>query len=159
MLTTFSGDKLLGGPQAGIIAGDRALVDQCARHPLYRALRPGGLLLGALQDVALTYLDRNGDAIPLWRMATAPIEALRARAEALGHGEVVTCASVMGGGTLPGVGIPSMGIQLVGDVTARLRDRARPVIARVHDGHTILDLRTVDPADDADVAQAVAAVA
>jgi L-seryl-tRNA(Ser) seleniumtransferase len=154
-LTIFSGDKLLGGPQAGIIAGDPSLVDRCARHPLYRALRPGGILLGALQDLALSYLRRDGLAIPLWRMATAPVESLRARADAIG-GHVVECASVMGGGTLPDVEIPSIGLTLPGDVTSALRDRRRPVVARVHDGQTIVDLRTVDPADDAELAEVLA---
>ena len=156
-LVTFSGDKLLGGPQAGIIAGDATLVDRCARHPLYRALRPGGLLLGALQDLALSYLRRDGMSIPLWRMATAPLEQLRSRAEALGHGDVIECASIMGGGTLPGVEIVSFGIRVDGDITNRLRANRRPVISRMSGGHTILDLRTVDPADDADVGRAVEA--
>ena len=80
---TFSGDKLLGGPQAGILAGRRDLVERCARHPLARALRPGGLVLGALQSLALAYLDRRGDDIPFWRQATAPVAELRRRAEAI----------------------------------------------------------------------------
>jgi len=146
-LVTFSGDKLLGGPQAGVIAGRRDLVERCASHPLARALRPGGLVLGALQDVALAYLRRDGDAIPLWRMAARTIESLRARADDLGA-DVVDCASVMGGGTLPGVEIPSAGVALAGDHLARLRAGDPPIVARVEDGRTILDLRTVDPADD-----------
>ena len=154
-LVTFSGDKLLGGPQAGVIAGRRDLVDRCAAHPLARALRPGGLVLGALQDVALAYLRRDGDAIPLWRMAARSVEQLRARASALG-GEVVDCASVMGGGTLPDVEIPSAGVALDGDHLARLRGRTPPIVARVEDGRTILDLRTVDPDDDAHLAAALA---
>src|SRR5436190_6499719 len=109
-LVTFSGDKLLGGPQAGIIAGRRDLVDQCARHPLARALRPGGLVLAALQDTALAYLRRDGDAIPFWRMAGAPVEELRTRAGALMAGEVVACDAVPGAGTAPGVTIPSAGL-------------------------------------------------
>ncbi|MGH8998561.1 MAG: L-seryl-tRNA(Sec) selenium transferase, partial [Acidimicrobiia bacterium] len=73
-LVTFSGDKLLGGPQAGVIAGRADLVDRCARHPLARAFRPGGLVLTALQQTALAYLHRDGDAIPFWRMAALPVE-------------------------------------------------------------------------------------
>jgi L-seryl-tRNA(Ser) seleniumtransferase len=148
-LVIFSGDKLLGGPQAGVIAGQRALVDACARHPLYRALRPGGLVLGALQQVALAYLDRDGAALPFWRMATASVDELRARAGRLGAGVVVDCASVTGGGTLPGVEIPSAGVALDGDQTTRLRSATpKPVIARVEDRRTVCDLRTVDPDDD-----------
>jgi L-seryl-tRNA(Ser) seleniumtransferase len=155
-LVTFSGDKLLGGPQAGVIAGRADLVAACARHPLARALRPGGLVLGALQDVAIAYLRRDGHALPFWRMATAPVDGLRRRAEALGAGEVVDCTSVTGGGTLPGVEIPSAGVAVDGDVTAALRAADPPVIARVLAGRTVCDLRTVDPADDKVLAAALA---
>ena len=152
-LVTFSGDKLLGGPQAGIIAGRAELVDRCARHPLARAFRAGGLVLGSLQSLALTYLHRRGDEIPFWRMATRPVAELRERAEALGVGEVCDMAATTGGGTLPGVEIPSAGISLDGDRAAALRDAAVPVVARVAGQRTYLDLRTVDPADDAVVAE------
>ena len=148
-LVVFSGDKLLGGPQAGILAGRMSLIDACARHPLYRALRPGGLVLAALQDVALAYLQRDRDALPFWRMATADVDELRRRAIALGAGDVVDCASVTGGGTVPGVEIPSAGVALEGDVTGVLRAaEPKPVIARVDNHRTVLDLRTVAPADD-----------
>jgi L-seryl-tRNA(Ser) seleniumtransferase len=156
-LVTFSGDKLLGGPQAGIVAGRRDLVSACARHPLARALRPGGLVLEVLQDVALAYLRRDGAAIPLWRMATTPLVELERRARSLGVGDVVGCRSVAGGGSLPGLELDSAGISLPGDVTAALRAAPVPVVARVTDGRTVLDLRTVDPADDALVAQAAEA--
>ena len=151
-LVTFSGDKLLGGPQAGVIAGRADLVAACGRHPLARALRPGTLVLAALQDVALTYLRRDGEAIPFWRMATAPIDGLRARAAALGVGEVVECGSVTGGGTLPGVEIPSAGVAVDGDHLSRLRAADPPIIARVEAGRTVCDLRTVDPRHDAHLA-------
>jgi L-seryl-tRNA(Ser) seleniumtransferase len=151
-LVTFSGDKLLGGPQAGIIAGRAELVARCAKHPLARALRPGSLVLTAVQDVAMAYLRRDGEAIPFWRMATTSVDALRARAAALSIGRVVDCASVAGGGTLPGVEIPSAGIALDGDHLTRLRDASPPIIGRVEDDTTILDLRTVDPAHDGHIA-------
>jgi L-seryl-tRNA(Ser) seleniumtransferase len=155
-LVTFSGDKLLGGPQAGIIAGRSDLVAMCAAHPLARALRPGSLVLGALQDVLLAYLRRDGDAVPFWRMATLQQSDLRARATALGVGTVVDTAAVAGGGTLPGVEIPSAGIALTGDHVAALRAASPPIIARVREGTTVLDLRTVDPGDDPHVAATVA---
>ena len=158
-LVTFSGDKLLGGPQAGIVAGRAALVAECARHPLARALRPGGLVLTALQETALAYLRRDGDAIPLWRMAATPVEVLRARAAALGAGRRVDTAAVAGGGALPGYEIPSAGVAIDGDHTAALRRWDPPIIARVADGATILDLRTVDAADDKVVAKALQSVA
>ncbi len=153
-LVTFSGDKLLGGPQAGIIAGSAELVARCARHPLARAFRAGGLVLGELQSLALTYLHRRGEDIPFWRMATRPVDELRARAGALGVGEMCDMAATTGGGTLPGVEIPSAGIGLEGDLAAFLRATDVPVIARVAGQRTYLDLRTVDPADDAELADA-----
>ena len=156
---TFSGDKLLGGPQAGIIAGRAELVERCARHPLARAFRAGGLVLQTLQSLALTYLHRHGDDIPFWRLATRPVAELRARAAALGVGEVCDMAATTGGGTLPGVEIPSAGIVLSGDRAAALRRNEVPVIARVAGQQTFLDLRTVDPADDEVVAEACRACA
>ncbi|HWW54079.1 MAG TPA: L-seryl-tRNA(Sec) selenium transferase [Acidimicrobiales bacterium] len=157
-LVTFSGDKLLGGPQAGIIAGRADLVAACARHPLSRALRPGGLVLDALQDVALAYLRRDaGRTLPLWRMLTTPVEELRGRAAALGVGRVVECTSVAGGGTLPGVEIPSAGVAVDGDVTGQLRAGEPPIVARALDGSTVCDLRTVAPDEDALVAKALSA--
>ena len=158
-LVTFSGDKLLGGPQAGIIAGRADMVAACAEHPLARALRPGSLVLHALQDLALAYLARDGDAISFWRMASIPVDVLRARALGIRPDLVEDTVSVPGGGTLPGVEIPSVGLSLPGDRVGELRAGNPPVIARVADGSTILDLRTVHPNDDAVVAAAVAALA
>jgi L-seryl-tRNA(Ser) seleniumtransferase len=156
-LVSFSGDKLMGGPQAGIIAGRADLVAACARHPLNRALRPGGLVLAALQETALAYLRRDAYAIPFWRMAAIPVEVLRARAAALGVGDVVATTAVAGGGSVPGQEVPSAGIAVPGDHTAALRANDPPVVARVHEGATVCDLRTVDPADDSVLADAVKA--
>jgi L-seryl-tRNA(Ser) seleniumtransferase len=114
------------------------------------------LVLEALQDIALAYLRRDGAAIPFWAMATIPVATLEARAANLAAGTPVACASVPGGGSLPGQAIPSAGVRVIGDHSAALRAADPPVIARVHDGATVLDLRTVDPADDALVAKALA---
>ncbi len=157
-LVTFSGDKLLGGPQAGIICGRADLVARCATHPLARALRPGGLVLVALQDVAVAYLRREAGSLPFWRMATEPLEALRARAEALGSGEVIETEAVPGAGSRPGVTIPSVGVAVPGDHLASLRQAEPPVIARVTAGHTILDVRSFEAHDDAHVAKSLAAL-
>jgi L-seryl-tRNA(Ser) seleniumtransferase len=152
-LVTFSGDKLMGGPQSGIIAGDATLVAACARHPLARALRPGAHVLLALQDVALTYLRRDAaDHIPFWQMVAAPLTALRERASAIvtaaGVGDIVDSEAIPGAGSAPGTVIASVAIRLPGDHLAALR-RARPaVVARTRDGATLLDLRTVHPDDD-----------
>jgi len=169
-LVMFSGDKLLGGPQAGIIAGRADLVAKCKRHPLARAFRPGGLVLGQLQQLALAYLDRRGHDIPFWRMASLPVSELKRRADGLvadlgasmPHGLTADpMASVPGGGTLPTVEIPSYGISLPGDHSERLRTGTAglPIIARVADQTTWIDLRTVDPSQDAMVAKALAGLA
>ena len=160
-LVTFSGDKLLGGPQVGIIAGRADLVARCASHPLARALRPGGLVLAALHDVMIAYLDRTAtERVPFWRMATTPVDVIRRRAEAIvaraGVGTVVDCDSLPGAGSTPGAHIPSCGVAIDGDVSAVLRDRELPIVARVRDDRTILDLRTVSPSDDEIVATALA---
>ncbi len=162
-LVTFSGDKLLAGPQAGVIAGRADLIEACAAHPLYRVARPGGLVLAALQDVALAYLDRRAHQLPFWRMATRPAAELRDRAERIASGldsvRAVACASVAGGGALPGVEIPSWGVELPGDHRAALRTGVpRAIIARVQRDETLVDLRTVEPADDTVVASAIATV-
>ena len=158
-LVTFSGDKLLGGPQAGIIAGRADLVEACRRHRLARALRPGSLVLAALQDTALAYLRGDGEVIDFWRMAALTPDDLRARLGAYeGLTEVVTAATP-GGGTLPGVEIESVGVAVPDDHTEALRSRLRPIIARVTDGATVVDLRTVHPDDDPEVAAALRAAA
>ena len=160
-LVMFSGDKLFGGPQAGIIAGDAELVRKCAAHPLARALRPGSLVLAALQATALAYLAEDGDAIPFWRMASLTIDQLRERADAYGVGEIVDVMSTPGGGTLPGVEIPSIGVAVEGDQREALRELDHPIIARVDHGDssagetTVLDLRTIHPDDDEVVAGAL----
>jgi L-seryl-tRNA(Ser) seleniumtransferase len=152
-LVTFSGDKLLGGPQAGIIAGRRDLVHACAAHPLARALRCGGHVLAALQQVALAYLSRTvATEIPFWRMATQPVGVLRERAEQVvagsGIGAPTETDSVPGAGSAPGVTIPSFGVLLEGDHLDVLRAHATPIVARVRERRTYLDLRSVDPNDD-----------
>ncbi len=163
-LVTFSGDKLLGGPQAGIIVGRRELVDRCARHPLARALRPGGLVLSALQSTALAYLDRTAaETIPFWRMVAATAANLRHRAQcicdAAGTGTAEPTQSLPGAGSAPGATIDSFAVSLAGDHVAVLRAQPIPIIARVRDGRTILDLRGVEPADDATIIEALAELA
>jgi L-seryl-tRNA(Ser) seleniumtransferase len=159
-LVTFSADKLFGGPQAGIIAGRADLVAECAKHPLARALRCGGLVLDSLQQTALAYLHRTaGDDIPFWRMASVPVDALRTRAasivEQCGEGEVVETIALPGAGSAPGVGIPSAGVAVRGNRLTALRAHDPPVIARTRDDVTVIDLRAVDPLDDQLVAAAI----
>ena len=154
-LVTFSGDKLLGGPQAGIIVGTTGAVATIARHPFARAMRADKLTLALLQSVASAYLSGAATEIPLWRMAATPVADLRARAERLAGAipglEVVDTEAVAGGGSLPGLTIPSIGIAVsTADPDAlRARLRAHDVVARVDEGVLVCDLRTVDPDDDA----------
>jgi L-seryl-tRNA(Ser) seleniumtransferase len=152
-LITFSADKLLGGPQAGIIAGSAELVARCAQHPLARALRCGGLVLAALQQLALSYLHRTVTTdVTFWRMVDQPTSALRSRAQrivdAAGSGSVVDSEALPGAGSAPGITMPSVAVAVDGDVLDRLRAHEPPVIGRTRDGRTYLDLRSVDPDDD-----------
>jgi L-seryl-tRNA(Ser) seleniumtransferase len=160
-LVTFSGDKLLGGPQAGIIAGRAEQVAAVARHPLARAVRADKMTLAALQELALAYLSGDATGVPLWRMATLSVAALAERAAALVAGvpgaKVVDTEAVAGGGSLPGLTIPSAGVALeVADADAALAAlRGSGVVARVEEGSVVCDLRTVDPADDGRLAAAL----
>jgi L-seryl-tRNA(Ser) seleniumtransferase len=164
-LVMFSGDKLLGGPQAGVIAGRADLVAAVARHPLARAVRADKMALAALQAVALAYLAGDGDAIPLWRMAATPLAVLRERSEAVAvrvpGAKVVETEAVAGGGSLPGLTIPSCGLSVdVPDADAALAHlRALGIIARLDAGAIVCDLRTVDPSDDPRLAAGLASLA
>jgi L-seryl-tRNA(Ser) seleniumtransferase len=160
----FSGDKLFGGPQAGIIVGTREHVDACAAHPFARALRPGGLVLEALQDIALAYLRGEAAQLPFWTMALTSIDGLQQRAIAIANAigdraEAVPCTSVPGGGTLPHVEIASFGVRVPESAAAALRHRSNvPIVARVVEGACVLDLRTVDPHDDPEIVSALKGV-
>jgi L-seryl-tRNA(Ser) seleniumtransferase len=143
---------LFGGPQAGVIVGRAELIERCGKHPLARAMRPGGLVLAALQQLALAYLARDVvDVAPFWRMATTSLEELTRRADVVAAttgAQRVTTESVPGAGSAPGTTILSVGLAVDGDRLCELRAHDPPVIARTVDERTVLDLRTVDPADD-----------
>ena len=160
-LVTFSGDKLLGGPQAGIILGRADLVARISRHPLARAVRADKLTLAALQHVALAYLRNDAARLPLWRMALEPLDALRARAEQIAGevpgAKVVDTEAVAGGGSLPGLTIPSVGVAVdVHDPDRMLAElHRRDVVARISDDSIVADLRTIDPRDDSVLSEAL----
>jgi L-seryl-tRNA(Ser) seleniumtransferase len=161
-LVVFSGDKLLGGPQAGIVCGRAGLVERLRVHPLQRALRPDKLTLAALEGTLLLYLDpeRALAEIPALRILREPLESIRARAEALAcltGGELVETQGRAGGGALPLLELPSIACVVEGDLTAALRSGEPPVVAVVRDGKTFLDCRTIDESDLPAVAAAVAA--
>jgi len=153
----FSGDKLLGGPQAGILIGRKDLIAKIKKHPLARAVRADKLCLGALSATLLHYLKGEAEqTIPIWRMIAAGEAELRARAEAwareLGQGEVVAGLSTVGGGSLPEETLPTFVLALNAGqpnrFLARLRRLNPPVIARVDGEHVALDPRTVLPEQD-----------
>jgi L-seryl-tRNA(Ser) seleniumtransferase len=158
---TMSGDKLLGGPQAGIALGKRDVIERMRRNPLTRALRVDKLTLAALEATLALYRDPATAfrEIPTLAMLTAPearirerASALCSRAEAAGHHvTVLPCSASVGGGSFPTTKIPSAAVALDGDpevLEGRLRGAARPVIGRIEDGRLLLDLRSVPESDD-----------
>jgi L-seryl-tRNA(Ser) seleniumtransferase len=160
-LVTFSGDKLLGGPQAGLIVGRQELIAQLRRHPLARALRVDKLTLAALEATLRSYQrGRAQTEIPVWQMMAAPVAVLRTRAEAwqrtLAAGgiacEVVVSESTVGGGSLPGEVLPSVALALAAAapdaLAARLRQAEPPVVGRIRNDRLQLDPRTVLPRQD-----------
>jgi len=158
-LVCFSGDKLLGGPQAGIVAGRADLVEKLRRHPLHRALRSDKLTLAALEGTLALYLDRPGD-VPVLRMLREPAESVRARADRLAAetgGTVEETVARVGGGALPLAELPSFACAVEEELAAALRAYEPAVIAVVRDGRTLLDCRTLTDAEATEVAQAVLA--
>ena len=162
-LVAFSGDKLLGGPQAGVLVGRGDLVERLRSHPLARALRVDKMTVAALEAVLRLYATGRRDEIPLWSLLSVPQNRLLARARALAsmfRGAVARPSeAVAGGGSLPGYGIPSAQVVLPtrapNPVAARLRMGRPPVFCRIEDGALVFDLRTVPAADDDRLARAV----
>jgi L-seryl-tRNA(Ser) seleniumtransferase len=155
-LVCFSGDKLLGGPQAGLVVGAGDLVGRLRRHPIARAVRLDGMRVAALETVLGMYARGRREDLPAWRYIGAGVAELRARArriaDALPGGEVVRGESVAGGGSLPGFGIPSAVVRVPvarpERLAARLRVGNPPVFCRVADDALLFDLRTVDPGEE-----------
>lgn len=144
----FSGDKLLGGPQAGLIVGKRAYIETMRRDPMARAFRMGKLGLAALEATLLLYAE-SPQSIPLLHMLNAPPQVLRARAEELAHrcgGEAVSVTGQVGGGSMPNVDLPSWAVA-VKATPEYLRSLPTPVVARMHGGKTLLDVRTLTGED------------
>jgi L-seryl-tRNA(Ser) seleniumtransferase len=153
-LVCFSGDKLLGGPQAGIVVGSTAAVERVRRHPLQRALRIDKLSLAGLEATLRLYRDpaQAVRRIPVLAMAAEPVEAVRARAAALADrlgGSVVDSIARIGGGAVPMLELPSAACALPGGeaLAARLREADPPVVARIHEGQVLLDCRTLSDDD------------
>ncbi len=154
----FSGDKLLAGPQAGVLLGNRSAIAPLGRHPLRRALRPDKSALVALAATLDAYLAERPEDVPLYRLLAFPEETLHTRARRLVRrlrevglqAESVATRAVLGGGTTPDQTLPSWGVALPGgDATAaRLRDALPPVVGRVEDDRVVLDLRAIPPEQD-----------
>jgi L-seryl-tRNA(Ser) seleniumtransferase len=156
-LVCFSGDKLLGGPQAGIIVGRGELIERLRRHPLQRAVRADKLTLAALEGTLRVYLDAP-ERIPVLRMLHEDSAGVRARAErlaALVGGTVEETIGRVGGGALPLAELPSFACAIEESLAARLREGDPPVIGIVRDGKLLLDCRTLAEAEVDEVAAAV----
>jgi L-seryl-tRNA(Ser) seleniumtransferase len=161
-LVCFSGDKLLGGPQAGIVVGAAALIEKLRRHPLHRALRIDKLGLAALEGTLLLYLEpaRALREIPVLRMLHEDVSTVRARAERLAAavgGEVEETVGRVGGGALPLAELPSFACAVDEGLVEALRNHEPPVIGIVRDGHLLLDCRTLADGEVDDVVAAVRA--
>ena len=164
-LVSFSGDKLLGGPQAGILAGKAEIVTRLRRNPLFRALRLDKFIYQALENTLRNLLLERWDAVPALAMIRQTAGEIRARAEELAagvpeiHAEIVPGNSVIGGGATPEQAIATWLIAIacpgLAAAAARLRAGDPPVIARIEDEHLLLDLRTVLPEEEAALAAAL----
>ncbi len=160
-LVTFSGDKLMGGPQAGILVGRRTLIETLRRHPLTRALRVDKTTLAGIQANLLHYIKEEAwEQIPVWRMLAMGMDEIAARGQklldALGPGtvgcELLAGLSMIGGGSLPEESLPTTLVALrpnsASALAQQLREGSPPVVARIQDEHVMLDLRTVLPQEE-----------
>jgi L-seryl-tRNA(Ser) seleniumtransferase len=168
-VVSYSGDKLLGGPQAGLLSGRRELIARMRANSLFRALRVDKLTYAALDATLLAYVKRDHDAIPTLRMMRLTQQEIGKRAEALAakvaspklQAEIVDGESVIGGGAAPSAALPTRLIALscaglsADELSARLRAADTPVVARVEEGRVLLDLRTVFPEQEELVAAAL----
>ncbi len=168
-IVTYSGDKLLGGPQAGLISGGSGLIGRMRSNSLFRALRVDKLIYAALEATLLQYARRNHDAVPTLRMMRLTKEAIGERAGALAARiatpklkvEIMDGESILGGGAAPSSTLPTRVLALTceglsaDELAARMRGSDPPIIARVDEGRVLLDLRTVFPEQEAAVATAL----
>jgi L-seryl-tRNA(Ser) seleniumtransferase len=169
-VVAFSGDKLLGGPQAGILVGRAELIARLARHPLARAVRADKMALAALAATLGHYLAGQPERVPVWRMIARPVDEIAAEAEVWAarlraggvSAAVVAGESRIGGGSLPGATLPTRLVAIAPDgrsadeLAARLRAAAVPIIGRIAGDRLLLDPRTVLPAQATALLSAVA---
>jgi len=171
-VVTYSGDKLLGGPQAGLISGTRELVAKIRKNPLFRALRVDKLTYAALEATMRAYVKQDYDAIPAVRMMRLSAQEIGSRVEAIAKrisatslaAKIVESKSVIGGGAAPTAALPTRALALTSsamtadDIAQRLRRNDPPIVARVEEDRVLLDLRTVFPEQDELLAQALLAL-
>src|SRR5579859_1390950 len=173
-LVTYSGDKMLGGPQAGLLSGREALIQRVRSNPLFRALRVDKLTYAALEATLMEYIRQNHHAVPFLRMLRMPAEEVRLRALAVQERvssakhlktEIVGGESLVGGGSAPTSTLPSFLLAVTADslsadeLAARLRRGAPPIITRVEEGRVLLDFRTVfAPSEDEAITRALLAL-
>lgn len=168
-LVTFSGDKLLGGPQAGVIVGSAEVIEPIARRPLARALRPDKMTIAGLRATLGHYLrEEAAEQVPVWQMIATGVDELRERAERATAGmagvRLADSSAAVGGGALPGQTLPSIAIEVMNPpggadaLARRLRSVSRPVIGRIHEQRLRLDVRTVLPRDEAALRESLLAL-
>ena len=162
-VVTLSGDKLFGGPQAGIIVGGAEIISRLKSSPVARALRVDGATIAALTATAELYANNRGHEIPFWRMVSATVSGLRDRLEAIANAANLPSAlreseAMAGAGSVPGMTVPSPVLVIKGrgeDVWQRLLETDPIVVARRDAGDLLLDARAIDPADDERVAESL----
>ena len=167
-VVTYSGDKLLGGPQAGMLSGRREMIARIRSNPVFRALRVDKLIYAALEATLLSYVRQDHDAIPALRMMRLPAEEIGRRAQTIAktlrlpiRGEVIAGQSVIGGGAAPGATLATKLLALTregwsaDEFAARLRANDPAIIARVEEGRVLLDFRTIFPEQDQEIARAL----
>ena len=169
-LVTYSGDKMLGGPQAGMLSGRGELIRKIRSNPLFRALRVDKLTYAALEATLMDYIRQNYDAVPFARMLRLPADEIRERAQAMGakletatrlRVEVIAGESLVGGGSAPTSTLPTYLLAITAEalsadeLAARLRIHNPPVVARVEEGRVLIDLRTVSSGEDVIVERAL----
>ena len=169
---TYSGDKLLGGPQAGLITGRKELVARIRSNPLFRALRVDKLTYAALEATLLAYLHEDYDSVPVLRMMRLPAAEIRRRADNLASRlpheqfqvDVIAGESVIGGGTAPTATLPTFLLALsssrfsAAELQKRLRQHDPPIVVRIEEDRIQIDLRTVSPDHDAVIIDALLSI-
>ncbi len=160
-LVCFSGDKLLGGPQSGVIVGKNKYIDLLRKHPLYRALRVDKMVIAGLEQVILSYLKKEEERIPIWRFISTPLDGLRKRGEEISRRlkefgisiSLRESKSAVGGGSLPGETLPTIVLSIESQtppecLAEKFRSLDYPIIGRIEKNRFVLDLRTIFPEQD-----------